>query len=279
MRKFFTFLFLLSLPLLVYSQTKYVYGEKNSNYWYHWNPNGNLSNDQVYNGWSALVFDVQAPRDGITLKDRTWESKISYTLVANRVNVEGKGKYYFAPKGDIKITAQNGKVYTITPGNATPMGMGGYRWSVFANSNNRYVFSRDGKSFQWAEFQLENIMSENTLVYSNEGDVEAGVFNNSILYAVDENGYATPIIRLTQEKDANNWQEAGNLEFIKYLPVGSQYYDFDQGRAQENTVLYDVLNAVSSSENGEYSLANINRQLRAWVGYVKDDGNNTAQYV
>lgn len=279
MRKFFTFLFLLSLPLLVYSQTKYVYGEKIDNYWYHWNPSGNLSNDQVQNGWSALVFFPRAPQDGQTFKDSGWYDDISQGLVGNIVNIEGKGKYYFAPKGDIKITAQNGKVYTITPGNATSTGMGGQTYAVFPNSNNRYVFSRDGKSFQWAEFQLENVMSENALVYSNEGDIEAGVFNNSILYAVDENGYATPIIRLTQEKDANNWQKAGSLELIQYLPVGSHYYDFDDGRAQENTVLYDVLNAVSSCENGEYSLANINRQLRAWVGYVKDDGNNTAQYV
>ena len=278
MKKIYLFIVIALLPLLASAQTKFTYGEKNRDYWYHWNPTGGLNNSQVQNGWSALVFDIQAPRDGYTTKDQPWISRISNTLVANCVKIDGKSKYYFAPKGNIKITAQNGKKYTISP-------QGDSNQTTY-----NQLFSQNGNQFTWDEATLENILNNNSIIYGGEG---AGVFNNDILYAIEENGKKTPIARLTQELDAsdyNSQREAGTLELIHYLPIGSTIDDVNAGQAEENTVLYDVLNAIGyatrdpfdkdySQYDINYSMRNMNRQLRAWLGYVKDDGNNVAQYV
>ena len=259
-------------------QQKFFYGIKNDNYWYHWNPSGILDNSQAMNGWSALVFDIQAPRDGYTIKDQKWNSRISNTLVANRVKIDGKSKYYFAPKGNIMITAQNGKVYTISP-------EGDSNQTTYNK-----LFSQNGNQFTWDEATLEDILNNNSIIYGGEG---AGVFNNDILYATERTGKYTPIARLTQEQNASDYNSqmyAGTLELIHYLPVGSTYEDVLAGQAEENTVLYDVLNAIGyatrdpfdkdySQYDINYSMSNLNRQLRAWIGYVKNDGNNVAQYV
>lgn len=235
---------------------KYYFGEKVSNYWYHLNPTGSLSDSEVSNGWSAIVLDVEAPRDAQTIKNQRWISRISNTLVGNYVNIEGKSKYYFAPKGGIQITAQNGMIYSITPQNENNL-----------KTYNK-LFTTTGEQFTWDETTLEETLNNHTIIYGGEG---AGVFNNNILYAMDYKGTYTPIVRLTQEqdkKDRSTWDQAGTLELIHTLPDGSA-----------NTVLYDILNAIGVSNTANYSKANINKQLRAWLGYVKNDGNNVAQYV
>lgn len=235
---------------------KYYFSEKVSNYWYHLNPTGSLSDSEVSNGWSAIVLDVEAPRDAQTIKNQRWISRISNTLVGNYVNIEGKSKYYFAPKGGIQITAQNGMIYSITPQNENNL-----------KTYNK-LFTTSGEQFTWDETTLEETLNNHTIIYGGEG---AGVFNNNILYAMDYKGTYTPIVRLTQEQDKNDrstWDQAGTLELIHTLPDGSA-----------NTVLYDILNAIGVSNTANYSKANINKQLRAWLGYVKNDGNNVAQYV
>lgn len=235
---------------------KYYFGEKVSNYWYHLNPTGSLSDSEVSNGWSAIVLDVEAPRDAQTIKNQRWISRISNTLMMNYVNIEGKSKYYFAPKGGIQITAQNGMIYSITPQNENNL-----------KTYNK-LFTTTGEQFTWDEATLEETLNNHTIIYGGEG---AGVFNNDILYAMDYKGTYTPIVRLTQEQDKNDrstWDKAGTLELIHTLPDGSA-----------NTVLYDILNAIGVSNTANYSKANINKQLRAWLGYVKNDGNNVAQYV
>ena len=103
------------MTLGVNAQSTAVYGTKLSNYWYHWNPTGSLDNSQASDGWSALVFNVDLPRSNYTLKGEKWVSRACYALVQNRVAIEGKSKYYFAPKGDISITTQDGTTYTISP--------------------------------------------------------------------------------------------------------------------------------------------------------------------
>ena len=265
------------MTLSVSAQSTATYGTKVSNYWYHWNPTGELTDTQVYNGWSALVFNVNAPMSGYTLKGERWISRVSNALIQNRVAVEGKSKYYFAPKGDISITAHDGTTYTITP-----------QGDANTNSYNK-LFTVGGEQFTWDEATLGDVLGSHSIVYGGEG---AGVFNNDILYAY-ANGKYTPIVRLTQEQDFsdyNTWSEAGALELIKYLPVGSTAADVQAGSATENTVLYDVLNAIGypnlstdgndySQCDTEHSYKNISRQLRAWLGYVKNDGNNVAQYV
>jgi hypothetical protein len=262
------------------AQQKFYYGIKNDNYWYHWNPNSNLNNSQVQNGWSALVFDVEAPRDGMTIKDQPWISRISNTLMENYVKIDGKSKYYFAPKVGIDVILPNGAYFYITPENESN------------HDTYNKLFSQNGEQFDWDEATLEDVLNNNSIIYGGEG---AGVFNNDILYAVNISGREyIPIARLIQEQDLSQSKSsastAGTLELIRYLPIGSTLEDVRAGRAQENTLLYDLLNAVGyptrdpykkdySQCNFDYSMENMHWQLRAWLGYVKDDGNNVAQYV
>lgn len=278
MKKQLLFILMFQMMTLgINAQSTTVYGTKLSNYWNHWNPTGALDNSQASNGWSALVFNVDFPRSDYTLKGEKWVSRVCDALLQNRVAIEGKSKYYFAPKDDISITTQDGTTYTISP-----------RGDSNQNTYNK-LFTQGGDQFTWNEATLGDVLSSHSIVYGGDG---AGVFNNDILYAY-ANGKYTPIVRLTQEQDysvSSTWSEAGSLELVKYLPVGSTVYDFQAGSATENTVLYDVLNAIGypnlSADGNDYSQCdfehsykNINRQLRAWLGYVKNDGNNVAQYV
>ena len=95
--------------------------DKIDNYWYQWNPDG--KNDvaaygdnagtgktasDVEKGWSAMVIDVEAPRDDISLQDdHKWTTPTAQTLLKNIVNLTNSKecKYYFAPKGEFVVEA------------------------------------------------------------------------------------------------------------------------------------------------------------------------------
>ena len=70
-----------------------AYELKDENYWYHWNTG------EYANKWSAIVWDIQAPRNG-NLIDR-FNRNIPSTLVGNKLTFDktvAGYKYYFAPK-------------------------------------------------------------------------------------------------------------------------------------------------------------------------------------
>ena len=154
-------------------------------------------------------------------------------------------------------------------------------------------------SHDWSEqpdanygIKLKKYLQECAIRYND------GVFNDTILYAQVGNVY-TPIARFTlggsyggYEQDINkpnSWQLAGNIELIHYLPVGATAAQVEAGTAKENVVLYDVLNALgyptTTDANGHVvcDFANarkfINKQLRAWVGVVANNGCDVALYV
>ena len=118
-----------------YQMPKLTYKEKIDNYWYNWNENGTLTTEQAYNGWSAWLIDIEAPRNGETRRDERWPAYLSNALIGNYANVSGATeiKYYFAPKpaNGIQITAQNGVTYTITPKND---GTGRYQEPIAARN-------------------------------------------------------------------------------------------------------------------------------------------------
>ena len=116
----------------------YKYTEKIDNYWFNYQRG-------MENGWSGIIFDIQAPRDGQTIRNQRWLSYISSTMTADgtenhykltayetspNISACGHSKYYFAPK-EYKITAKTMinryannaglTTYTITPRNGNSM--------------------------------------------------------------------------------------------------------------------------------------------------------------
>jgi hypothetical protein len=98
---------------------KLTYKTKIEDYWYNWNKDATMTTAETYNGWSAWLIDIEAPRNGETTRDERWIGYLSNSLLTNKATITPEIKYYFAPKphDGLKITAQNGVTYTITPKN------------------------------------------------------------------------------------------------------------------------------------------------------------------
>ena len=158
----------------------------------------------------------------------------------------------------------------------------------------------------WDEATLEQTLQRCAIIYDDEVTPNgttiryAGVFNDSILYA-EINGISTPIaflrptnkVAATQrgksEQVGNNYtpavDDAGCMELIHWLPVGSTEADYIAGTAKDNVVLYDVLNAIGYPMNadGTCDFDNarkyVNEQFRAWIGVIAQRDCNLAKFV
>jgi hypothetical protein len=77
-----------------------AYEIKDRNYWYHWNSGANNlgMTDETAVNWSAIVWDIQAPRNEITIDK--FNRTITSTLKGNKLNLTQTHKYYFAPKNE-----------------------------------------------------------------------------------------------------------------------------------------------------------------------------------
>lgn len=310
------------------------YQVKNTNYWYNWNPKGDLDETKVTDGWSAIVLDIMAPRDGETTKGEPWNSRVSNTLVENKVDLSKtkRCKYYFAPKGVYELTALNGKKYEITPENRTYTDQNypeiahpntnywnqlfcKYVWPhTYVDMNEPNYTTLPAKDYyatatylsqvktaqnkhEWKEADLENTLKWCSIIYNdvdfdNDGTIDqyAGAFNNQVLYAknTSTNVY-TPIARIKQQEfvKANpaTWPDAGVIELIHWLPIGSTYQDYLAGNATLNTVCEDVLNAIGypMKEDGtcdfDYAHKYLMTELHAWLGVVAVNDCNVAVYM
>jgi hypothetical protein len=284
----------------------YGYEEKIENYWFHYQ----TGNDD---GWSGVFVDIQAPEYEYhpTIADQRWIKNLSDNLVTNKIkfadNDKSRWKYYFAPK-EYQITALNGETYTVTPRS----GSGDNKWNkLFC----KYVYPHDYANFGnanwdsylpdpatlgttddshvWDEATLEETLAKCAIIYSNEVDAtgntvrDAGVFNDTILYAVRTADYATqdkytPIAKINYQEqiDGNTgtYATAGQVELVHWLKnfVNKDY----AGRTYpikgepsinatdaENLVCYDVLNAI-----GYAMLPNDNEKLDTICAY--DNNHN-----
>jgi hypothetical protein len=167
-------------------------------------------------------------------------------------------------------------------------------------------------SHVWDEAKLEETLQRCAIIYNDEYDADgketrdAGVFNDTILYA-EINNVSTPIAILRTNKTAQNtnslygttkhyqseqvlgqpstYDDAGCMELIHYLPVGSTKDDYIAGNAVDNVVLYDVLNALGypTKADGTCDFDNarkyVNEQFRAWIGVIALRDCNLARFV
>ena len=319
--------------------------EKISNYWYNWNPKGELNETQVKDGWSAIAIDIQAPRDGETTKDEPWVNRTSKTLVENKVTLTktAECKYYFAPKAIAKIktlsefvnVASNAETYeewTLTPKNAdykqtTPWVITTndkvfdkmfckYVWPhTYVDMNEPKYNTDPAKGYyagvtpykptvsyeptitasdyhQWDEAKLEATLRWCSVIYDNEDGRDAGVFNDSILYAYSEKTtfqghHYVPVARIIQQKYPGDvTKDAGGIELIHYLPVGATAADYKAKKPGVvlNTVTEKILNALGyplkadGTCDFDYAHKFMNEEFRGWVGCVAVNNCNVAVY-
>ena len=338
----------------------YVYQYKNEDYWFHYQT-GEES------GYSGVFVDIQAPEYQYhqTIRDERWTKKLSDNLKTNKIdfadNDKSRWKYYFAPK-EYQITALNGETYTVTPRS----GSGDNKWNQlfckyvyphkYANFGRANIDSywldpatitKASDAHTWDEAKLKDILAQCAIIYSNELDEQgnvvrdAGVFNDSILYAVRTADYAlqaayTPIAKILYQEqyDGNtqSYHDAGTVELIHWLKntTNKNYAgrDYPIGGVEsidpddlDNLVCYDVLNAIGYAmlpndnekldtvcayeynhrhigmndwnkanaaagtdnlpKNGYVNAGTENQkvELYAWLGVVRDNGCNVAQYV
>ena len=276
------------------------YDKKIPNFWYNWKTGAD-------NGWSAYLIDCEAPRDGQTLKDmhvNGWDQgMISHTLYENVISTVNKGWYYFAPK-TLEIVGLSGHLYTITPqrsgiintnkADATGATKPSEADLLWDNMFNRYIqkgykFEKEpgtaamsaqyvatvnpSESYKWGEATLKADM-EKYAINSNDG-----VFKNDILYAYDHTTKTyTQIARILQQQYPGAVRDdAGRIVLYHWLTEKDGLVGTTTNTGFENWVCYDVLNAIGYKVNN----ANINEELRSWLGFIGqqcEDGG-VAYYV
>lgn len=145
-------------------------------------------------GKTAIVNDIHEPISGGYAN--TFNNSIAKTFVGNKAatgNLENK--YYFVPE-DIEITAQNGKKYTITAGDAARHANGAYN-----HLYDKYVANDIDK---YNKATLTEDLNACAIDYGK------GAFYNDKLYAV-YNGNYTQIASLDQK--------TGELKLINNQPA------------------------------------------------------------
>lgn len=154
--------------------TSVKFGDKITNYWF--------ADNGADGGKDAIALDVQAPRDDQDIN--TISHAIRANLVGNTEKITDAHKYYFVPDQTTSVTAQNGKVYTITPmSSATDVAAKSlYCLRVTAPRADVHEYNRN---------TLDKLLNECTIDYTK------GAFANNKLYAVS-GGVYTQIATLNQ---------------------------------------------------------------------------------
>lgn len=160
--------------------------EKINNYWYN-------ETTGADDGWSAIVNDVHEPIDGGNIN--LFNNSIAATFKGNAPQIKNTYKYYFVPE-DIEITAQNGKKYTITAGDANRHTSGAYN-----HLYDKYVKDHTDK---YNKATLTEDLNACAIDYGK------GAFYNDKLYA-EYNGIYTQIASLDQK--------TGELKLINSQPA------------------------------------------------------------
>ena len=154
---------------------------------------------------------------------------------------------------------QKGNTFEKTPGTA-------------ALSAEYVATVKPSESYKWAEATLKADM-EKYAINSN-----AGVFENDILYAYDQTSKTyyqiAKIIKQQYTKGDPQATNAGEIQLFHWLTAEDGIVGSATQTAFENWVCYDVVNAIGYKVNN----ANINEELRSWLGFIGQQCNNDVAY-
>ena len=119
----------------------------------------------------------------------------------------------------------------------------------------------------WEEAKLQDIFAKYAI---NPDTTSAGVFANDTLYAYDVKAKTyTPIACIVQQifgsaRSLADNKSAGEIKLFHWLDAQGKGTTTGTLNQNDNWVAYDVLNAIGYAANN----ANIEKQLRAWLGVI-----------
>ncbi|MCH5310737.1 MAG: hypothetical protein J1E57_02085 [Prevotella sp.] len=197
------------------------------------------------NGWEAFVIDAHEPISGNDIK--IISQSVRDGLVKNTESITGVHKYYFVPEA-YEIIAQNGKKYTITSKSSDT----DTNWDqLFC----KYVTTPVANKHTYTRETLNEILNMCAI------DYDKGAFRNKYLYAVYNNGTRNVYTRIAELN-----QTTGEITLIHVS------HSVSHNSSEE---VEDVLNAIGYEENH----ANINTELRSWLGVVSANKCDIAEQV
>jgi hypothetical protein len=126
-------------------------------------------------------------------------------------------------------------------------------------------------SYKWSEATLKDVLFQNAI------DPNAGVFNNNILYAYDHTAQKyVQIAKIVKPEyeSTGDLDDQGAIQLFHWLTAEDGTIGSATKTAFENWVCYDILNAVGYEEHN----ANINKELRSWLGFIGEECDDQVAY-
>ena len=244
--------------------------DKLDNYWYGLNG--------ARTGWDALAFNVGYPQDNSPIDN--WSNSTLKAFDDQEVKFTTSGlsnkdrKFFFTPQ-NTTIKDLEGTEWIITPAK----GDADYLWKTLvcekdvkdshiwpltkSDSEDRFRIVNNDASATDVD-SLKNMMTWCNFAYN------AGVFNDTVLYAVKKSEYhnCDPLYSKAYTKIAEMDPETGEITLIRN-------WNGDNNTCAQNNELDMILNAVGYAAEH----ANLTKQLHAWTSVVGDNGCNVAMYT
>ena len=299
---------------------KVAYKTKDTNYWYHWNTGANnvgIPAESAVN-WSALAWDIQAPRNDFRIT--TFNRTILNSVVGNKWNVGGKKyKHYFAPKPEklefyTYTRTSDGSTRISEAIAASPYVQAG---TVIAPMTIKSVvedFEKLPADLQTKLLKSGKVKKETRWITPQAG----GTFNADgdwdLMYCkyvwthdynnLDPRFEAEPVSDNIKQ-DAHKWIESdlesimtkcaidytrgvfANKDLYSYNPDTKTYIKIAElnqatGEIQllkANQTSFEEAKLVLNAYGYEGNHTNIYKELRTWVGLVADLGCEVAMYT
>ena len=300
---------------------KVVYKVKDTNYWYHWNTGANnegMTATTAVN-WSALAWDIQAPRNGYHIS--TFVRNVENSVVSNQWNVGGKVyKHYFAPK------AEKLEFYTYTrKADANTMISEAINAAPYVqDATSRLDMTKTVKSVVdvtgMPQALLDKLVAMSVIKKETRWITPqpSGTFNADgdwdLMYCkyVYPHNYANKTadfdpanVSFTAAQNKHKWIEKDletimkkcaidytrgvftNTDLYSYNPSANKYIKIatmnpSNGEIEllkANDVSFEEAKLVLNAYGYEKNHENIYKELRAWVGLVANNGCDVAMYT
>ncbi len=282
------------------------YKVKDTNYWYHWKTgadNIGQTADAAQN-WSALVWDIQAPRDNYYIN--TFDRQITNSFVGNVLNITNY-KYYFAPKPEtvtfyrytrtsdpqtlvseaINTTAYVQAGTPIVPKTVQsvvedfdqlPADLQSKLLASGTVKKVTYTITPKPNGIGWDQLYCKYVYPH---AYANMTNFDPSTVN--VIKAQDAHPWVENKLKENMQNCAIDYTRGAfandKLYAIDETGVATQIATLNQTTGEIELLKNDVTKLVLNAVGYKAKHANIYEELRTWVGVVKDNGCGVAMYT